>query len=347
MARTTITPSAMRDLPALAPGVAKFRIFDSRLRGFIAEQRQSGTTFYLRYKDARGRNREIKIGRLGDLTVEQARKRAEQLKASVSMGADPLAERDKKRAVPLFAEFAAQRYLPHVQEHLRSADDIEACLRLRILPFLGRKALDEVNQDDVATLRRRLIDEGLSASSINRHLGTVRRMFNLALKWQLFEGRNPAAAPGMMRAVHRDKYLTAEQTQALMRALDLERDKGAAAVLALLTVTGARRSEIMLATWDNVDLDRGMLTVPQVEERPAPVHPAVALRGGDPGAPGHPPAARQSARVPELAALRQGDRERARGLGAGQEGGGIAGWTCASTTCGTLSPRRWPMPARR
>jgi hypothetical protein len=153
-------------------------------------------------KDQRGRNREIKIGRLGDLTVEQARKRAEQLKASVSMGADPLAERDKKRAVPLFAKFAAQRYLPHVRETLRSAHDIEACLRLRILPFLGRKALDEVNQDDVATLRRRLIDEGLSASSINRHLGTVRRMFNLALKWQLFEGRNPAAALG--DDVHRD-----------------------------------------------------------------------------------------------------------------------------------------------
>ncbi len=48
-----------------------------------------------------------------------------------------------------------------------------------------------------------------------------------------------------------------------MRALDLERDQGAAAVLAMLTVTGARLSEIMLASWENVDLDRGMLTVPR------------------------------------------------------------------------------------
>ncbi len=105
-------------------------------------------------------------------------------------------------------------------------------------------------------------------------------MFNLALKWQLFEGpRNPAASPGMMRAVHRDKYLTADQTQALMRALDLERDKGAAAVLALLTVTGARRSEIMLGTWDNVDLDRRMLTVPRAKNgrpRYVPLSPIAA-----------------------------------------------------------------------
>ena len=265
MAATTITRSLLRDLPPLPEGTAKNRIFDDRLVGFIAEQRASGVTFYLRYIDARRRRHEYRIGKLGDITLDQARKRAEQLRAEVSLGGDPAAELAKLRAVPTVADFVRDRYLPHIREHLRSAHNIDACLRLRILPFLGRKALDEINQDDVATLRRRLIDEGLSASSVNRHLGTVRRMFNLALKWQLFEGRNPAASPGMVREVHRDKYLTAEQTQALMRALDMERDQGAAAALALLTVTGARRSEIMLATWDNVDLERGMLTVPRAK----------------------------------------------------------------------------------
>jgi integrase len=33
----------------------------------------------------------------------------------------------------------------------------------------------------------------------------------------------------------------------------------------MLTVTGARLSEIMLARWDNVDLDRGLLTVPRAK----------------------------------------------------------------------------------
>jgi integrase len=49
----------------------------------------------------------------------------------------------------------------------------------------------------------------------------------------------------------------------VMPVTDLERDKGAAAVLPMLTVTGARLSEIMLAAWENVDFDRGMLTVPR------------------------------------------------------------------------------------
>lgn len=262
MAKATITRTLIRDLPPPPPGVAKVRIFDDKLPGFLAERRKSGTTFYLRYTDPRGRSREVKLGRHGDVTVDQARRQAEQLRASVSLGADPVAERNKRRAVPLFADFARDRYLPHVQERLRSAANPEAQLRLRIVPFLGRKALDEITQDDVAALRRKLIAEKLSPATVNRHLATVRSMFNLALKWQLYEGRNPAASPGMLREQHRDRFLTAAETQALVRALDAERCQDSASALALLILTGARKQEALRAKWELVDLDRGILTVP-------------------------------------------------------------------------------------
>lgn len=263
MATAKITPGLIRDMPALVDGAGKLRVFDRQLRGFIAEQRRTGTTFYFRYTDARGRAREIKLGRSSDVTVEQARRRAEQLKAQVSLGADPAAERARARAVPTLAEFARDRYLPHVREHLRSAGNIDAYLRLRILPFLGPRALDEVTQADVAALRRRLIDTGLSNASVNRHLATLRAMFGLALRWQLYEGRNPAASPGLLREQHRERYLSAAETQALVRALDLEPCQDSAAALALLVVTGARKSEVLLATWDLVDFGRCMLTVPR------------------------------------------------------------------------------------
>jgi hypothetical protein len=70
MAKTTITRTMLRDLPPPPDGMAKLRIFDDRLPGFIAEHRRSGTTFYLRYTDLRGRDREVKLGRLGDVTVD-------------------------------------------------------------------------------------------------------------------------------------------------------------------------------------------------------------------------------------------------------------------------------------
>ena len=344
MAKATITRVLLRDLPPLPEGAVKIRIFDDRLTGFIAEQRASGITYYMRYSDARRRDREIKLGRLGDVTVDQARKRAEQLKASVSLGADPLAELDKKRAVPLFADFVRERYLPHVQERLRSAGNIEAYLRKRIVPTLGRKALDEISQDDVATLRRSLIDEGLSPASVNRHLATVRSMFNLALRWQLFEGRNPAASPGMLRERHRDVYLDAAQTQALVRALDADRCQDSAAALALLAVTGARKSEVLRATWDLVDLGRGVLTVPRGGPRAAShatshCHPT-RRRSSTVNSRAGWWAIRSSS--PAVFTLNVGWKTCV-APGRGRRSWRDCLWRCGFTICGIASPPLWPM----
>jgi hypothetical protein len=85
--------------------------------------------------------------------VDQARRAAEQMRAQVTLGADPVAERNKRRAVPTLADFARDRYLPHVRERLLSHANPEAQLGLRILPFLGKKSLDEVTPEDVAALR--------------------------------------------------------------------------------------------------------------------------------------------------------------------------------------------------
>jgi integrase len=265
MAKTTITRTLLRDLPPPPAGQDKVRIFDARLAGFIAERRRNGITYYLRFRDHRRRNREIKLGRLGEITVDQARRHAEQLKGRIAMGEDPAATAARRRAVPLTEEFARDRYLPFVQENLRSADNIEAHLRLRIVPHLGRKALDEVTPTDIAALRRKLIEGGLAADTVNRHLVCVRRLFNLAAKWGIFEGRNPAAAPNMLQETGRDAYLDANQTQALFRALGAARCQDSAAALALLTVTGARKNEVLHARWENLDIDRSILTVPRAK----------------------------------------------------------------------------------
>ena len=77
--KATITKTLLQGLPAPADGAAKLRVFDDRLPGFIAERRRTGVTFYMRYADERRRTREAKLGRLGDVTLDQARKAAERI----------------------------------------------------------------------------------------------------------------------------------------------------------------------------------------------------------------------------------------------------------------------------
>jgi integrase len=280
--KTTITSQLMKNPPPFPPGKHRQRVVDDRVRGFLVEFRstKSGTSasFSLRYFDIRHRERSITLGRYGDVTVAQARRRAEELRATVALGGDPAADRDRLRAIPTVTDFLNERLMPHVRERLRSAVTYEAFAR-RTIAALGRRHLDEVTPRDIDVFRKGLLAEGLSAASVNRHLAFVRMAFNKARAWGTLQGANPAASPGMLPERHRDRCLTPEQGRALLAALSKESDRPAAIAIGLLMLTGARKSEILDATWEAVDLDRGLLLVPRSKSgRPHRVHLSPAAR---------------------------------------------------------------------
>ena len=147
MATTTITRTLLRDLPPLPKGAAKRRIFDDRLPGFIAEQRRRCITFYLRYTDARRRRHEYQ--------ARPARRRhrrpGPQARRAAEGGGQP-GRRPGGRDWPSCAPCRPSQSSPAtaICRTCRNAcappATSRAYLRLRILPAIGRKALDEVTQ---------------------------------------------------------------------------------------------------------------------------------------------------------------------------------------------------------
>ena len=95
-------------------------------------------TFYQRYTDGRGAQRQFKIGTADVITLEQARRKGRAVKAEAFLGPDPQVQRQELRASLTLAELVASRYLPYVQEYKRSWKTDETVLRLHILPALGR-----------------------------------------------------------------------------------------------------------------------------------------------------------------------------------------------------------------
>jgi len=258
-----LSKALLDDPPEVPAGLRKLRVFHPRVRGLFAEFRPSGIiTIFLKYQDARGRRREFKVCRVGDLTWEQILRRAEALRAQVTLGGDPAAERQGRRAVPTLKEFITDSFLPHVRDRLRSFANLKAMAERRIIPALGAKALDEVTRQDVQAFRRALMAEGLSNAFVNRHLTLLRPVFNLALEWSLLDGPNPAAKPGLLPEQHREVYLTDDQLRALFVVLGQDADLFAAAAIAFLALTGARRSEALQAQWQHIDFDRAQWTVP-------------------------------------------------------------------------------------
>lgn len=259
--KAAITQTLLRNLPPIPEGKRYVRIFDTGQPGLILEVQANGGTFYVRVVDSRRRTRDMKIGRLSDVTLTQAKRRAVELRAQAAMGQDPAGDLDKRRATPTISRFIHEQFLPYIRDRRRGHDNMGIYCR-RIEQQFGSKALDEVTPADVQALKTKLRESGLANGTVNRHLAAIRSMINLAIRWKVVTCDNPASSPGMLLERPRDMYLSDEQAHALFAALKEVGNRASAAVIAMLAVTGARRNEILNARWDELDMSRRILTVP-------------------------------------------------------------------------------------
>ena len=282
------------DRALCAPGKPKIDFFDIDQRGFMLEVRASGgKTYYQRYTDERGRERQFKIGSASAISLDQARKKARIILAQAVLGDDPQARRRELREIPTLAELVRDRYLPHVKAYKRSWCTDETVFRIHILPVMGSKHLDEITGDAIADLMKSMRDSGYASGTTNRELILMRFLFNLARKWKIPGVKeNPTFGLNTAPDVQRDRFLSADETQRLLASINVDENRSAAQTIMLLLLTGARRNEVSHAKWDYIDWERGTLLVPISKTgRPRAIAlngRAIALLRAIPRIPGNP-----------------------------------------------------------
>ena len=245
-------------------GRAKLDYFDLGQRGFMLEVRASGgKTYYQRYTDARGRERQYKLGPAEVLTLDKARRKARLVLAQALVGEDPQQQRRELRATPTLNEFVRDRYLPHVKSYKRSWCTDETVLRLHILPELGAEPVDQVKNEAISDLLTSMRDKGYASGTTNRVLILLRYIYNLGRKWRVAGmTQNPTLGLSTAPDVQRDRFLSPEETQRLIVAIEGDENQTAARAILLLLLTGGRRNEITQAKWEYVNWERRTLLVP-------------------------------------------------------------------------------------
>lgn len=91
----TVTLDANTIRTAVCPaGQCKLDLYDTTIPGFVLEVRPSGgKTWYLRYRDGRGKQHQHRIGDAAGITFEQARTAAQTTRAKVILGENPAEEK--------------------------------------------------------------------------------------------------------------------------------------------------------------------------------------------------------------------------------------------------------------
>lgn len=263
MPKANLTSSFVR-AAVCPPGARKVNFFDTITPGFLLEVRSSGgKTYYQRYRNTRGREIQFKIGSPNILSLSQARRKSKNVMAEALLGNDPQQRRQELRAIPTFAEFVRDLYLPFATNAKRSWRTDEAVLRVQITPILGRLLLDQITTAAVAELLSRMGRKGYANGTINRVLVLLRFMFNLGKKWNVPGCQNnPTTGLKTLPERFHNRFLSVEEAGLLMAALDLDENRTAARAIKLLLLTGARRNEITYARWEHVSWTNRTLHVP-------------------------------------------------------------------------------------
>ena len=259
-------------------------------------------TYFVRYRPKglgrEGQRRFVKVGRHGDLTAEQARATAKVILGSVAAGEDPADQRDvnrtehvKRRDALTFADLAAAFLKDHVaaKRKARTAENYEILLRKHAIPILGSKKAETVTRADIARLH---VAMQATPHNANRVVAVIGSMYTFGFKHELLrEASNPVRGIEKYREEGRERYLSSDELGRLGAALEegetvgiawyvqpdkpaskhlpkkaddrrVKIDPHAAAAIRLLILTGARLREILGLRWGYVDMERGLLMLP-------------------------------------------------------------------------------------
>ena len=238
---------------------------------------RGGSKSWIQRITIESKRRDIGLGPFPVIGLAEARRRAFANRVAVASGRDPLA--DKRRAkVPTFREATEKTYeaLRPRWRNEKVARNWMQQLERHAIKRLGDIPVDRIGREDIlAVLTPIWTDKPETARR-------VRRNIKATLQWCVANGYIDANIAGeaidgalpVMPAVK--QHLRAMPYQEVSAALDTVEasNTSLAAKLALrfVILTAARSGEVRLATWDEIDMDKAVWTVPVERMKAAREH---------------------------------------------------------------------------
>ncbi|MBY0501375.1 MAG: tyrosine-type recombinase/integrase [Alphaproteobacteria bacterium] len=250
-----------RFVESIIPHSRKTLIFwDTELKGFGVVVLPSGrTTYCIQYRNTAYIKKRLKVGVHGQITAEQARDLAKKYLSQVVQGKDPMEQKKAEMASPRMKELATQYFERHAErKRLKSQNEDKTMLNKYILPAFGDKRVSQVTFHEIQTLHLKLKATPYRA---NRVLALLSKMFSLAISWG-WRTDNPVLGIERYQEEKRDRWLNDEELQRVWGILEAYPKHITAYVFKFLILTGARKGEVLQATWDQFDLEKGIWTKP-------------------------------------------------------------------------------------
>ena len=260
-----------RNVESQAPSNKAIYLWDGNLSGFGLKILPSGRKTYLvqyRMGGRKGRTRRMTIGVHGTVTTEQARREAKTLLAKVSLGIDPLADKDKAKQAPTTDELLQKFLTEYVDVKLGPRTQVEyhTVIRLKVPKSFRRKYIHEITRRDVAQIHQSMSDMPTRA---NKTIMVLSKFFNWCEEYEYRDNyTNPCRHVKKYKEEARQRFLSQEEQERLKQSLVTAENDNLATPYAIesirmLMFTGARLREILDLKWSFINWELGVLSLPK------------------------------------------------------------------------------------
>jgi integrase len=224
-----------------------------------------------------GKQRWLGLGSAADVTLKRALNARDDAKAQLRRFVDPVADRQSIRQQARTKERSSVTFAVRADEYLRAHEDNwknakhreqwHSTLRTYVLPKIGNLPAATITAADIVDLLRPIWSE--KQETARRIRGRIESILDYAADPDDHDWRNPATAaerllkalPKVKRTVQSHPALPYDEIAAFVDQLRAG-EGTASAALQFLILTAARTNEVLVATWDELDLERRLWTVP-------------------------------------------------------------------------------------
>lgn len=248
--------------------------------GLMLVVRPSGAQSWQLRIQVNSKRRDFGLGSASDVSLADARQKADELRRQYRAGLDPVAIKRAAKAeaegIPTF-EVAARRVHSEHKAGWRNAKHAAqwlSTLEEYAFPYIGQKPVSEIDGPEIRDLLAEIwLSKPETARRVRQRIGTV-------LDWAHAKGYRTAEAPmrsvsrGLPRQPKRDNHFAAlpyEDLPALMAELEATVSLGRLA-LRFAILTACRSGEVRGATWAEIDLKQRTWTIPAARMKAGKEH---------------------------------------------------------------------------
>ncbi|MCF5545399.1 site-specific integrase [Pseudomonas salomonii] len=202
----------------------EYEVHDTTVGGLFVRVTAAGAKSYV-VSWARGRKKTL--GRVGILTLDQARTEATQYLAEARAHGEPLAVTQGRRGatLPSLRDFIEDTYMPWFKAHHKGHEKTRHTLSNNFDPIMSQR-LDAITGRDLEQIRTGWMQAGNQASTVNRKMGSISGVFSRAVEWEYID-THPLAKLKQLKVDSKGviRYLATDETKRLRDALDARQDE--------------------------------------------------------------------------------------------------------------------------